>query len=341
MSWKPLNQIYSENVSLYTKSGNDYNLIANVDQKYYDDILSRYVKMGSVDSIEGRNQIEERLEKAGGNIGNNLDIFQSYTYAANFDLNNKNFSSAQTDFLSLMDNSATFSLDKFVESSFHNSDVYNKFFDKAWCALPEAPTHGAPGCGELYLAFICDGVKPKKGDLSVGGVEIELKGAGGRLFKTPALENDLSDLQASATNNDGILVNISKFIAKFCGIPNGHGEVLKLIKENQLEDNFLREREYILQKGKLRPGSGKLGINLITHVGGIFQLFEYKKAQGFDIFLAYNQVGNDLILQAVNMKNLSNLSDFYKQINNLKGILKFNRRADGKGWSCNLTGIKS
>tara|TARA_A100000171_G_scaffold52418_1_gene70670 strand:- start:2276 stop:3298 length:1023 start_codon:yes stop_codon:yes gene_type:complete len=340
MSWKPLDKIYIENVSLYTKTGNDYELVANVDQKYYDDILSRYVKMGSIDSIEGRNKIEERLEKAGGNIGNNLDIFQSYTYAANFDLNDNNFTSAQTDFLNLMNNSATFSLDTFIQSSFHNSDVYNQYFDKAWCALPEAPTHGAPGCGELYLAFVCDGVKPKKGDLSVGGKEIELKGAGGRLFKTPALQNDFSDIQASASNNDGFLVNISKFVAKFCGIPNGHSEILKLIKENGLESDFLREREYILQKGKLRPGSGKLGTNLITQVGGTFQLFEYKKAQGFDVFLAYNQVGNDLVLQAVNMENLTDLSDFYKQLNNLKGILKFSRRTDGKGWSCTLTGTK-
>ena len=37
MSWKPLDKIYIENVSLYTKTGNDYELVANVDQKYYDD----------------------------------------------------------------------------------------------------------------------------------------------------------------------------------------------------------------------------------------------------------------------------------------------------------------
>ena len=358
MSWKPLDQIYlqtaakkavsklprqqviRENVELYTKTDSGYELLANVDQKYYDDILSRYMKMGSTDSIEGRNKIEERLEKAGGNIANNLDIFQSYTYSANFDLKDENFTSAQNDFLNLMSSNATFSLDTFIESSFHNSDVYNKFFDKAWCAIPEAPTHGAPGCGELYLAFVCDGVKPKKGDLSVGGKEIELKGASGRLFKTAALTNDFSDLQSSASDNNGLLLNISKFISKWCGISNGYGEILKLIKDNGLDEAMLREREYMLQKGKLRPGMGKLGVNLITQIGGIFQLFEYKKAQGFDVFLAYNKIGNDLILQAINMENLTNLSDFYKELNNLKGVLKFNRRTDGKGWSCTLKGTK-
>jgi len=337
MTWKPLDQVYSENVALYTKKGDGYELLANVDQKYYDDILSRYVKMGSVDSIEGRKNIEDRLEKAGGNISNNLDIFQSYAYAANFELQNKNFTSAQTNFLNLMNNSATFSLDTFIENSFHNSNVYNKYFDKAWCALPEAPTHGAPGCGELFLAFLCDGVKPKKGDLSVGGFEIELKGAGGRLFKTAALTNDVSDLDADATDNEAILSNICKFIAKFCGIPEGYNEIFKLVKDNNLQDDLFRERDYFLQRRKLRPGMGKLGVNLIFQIGGTFQLLEYKKAQGFDVFLAYNQIGNDLVLQAVNMQTVSSLSDFYKQLNNLKGNLKFSRRTDGKGWGCTLT----
>jgi len=40
------------------------------------------------------------------------------------------------------------------------------------------------------------------------------------------------------------------------------------------------------------------------------------------------------------MENLTNLSDFYKELNNLKGVLKFNRRTDGKGWSCTLKGTK-
>lgn len=337
MTWKSLDEIYKENVALYTKKGNEYELLANVDQKYYDDILTRYVKMGSVDSIEGRKNIEERLEKAGGNIGNNLDIFQSYSYKARFELQNKNFTNAQTDFLNLVNNSAAFTLDKFVESSFHNSDVYNNFFDKAWCALPEAPTHGAPGCGELYLAFLCNGVKPKKGDLSVGGFEIELKGPGGRLLKTASLNDDFSELDKDVSSDEEAIQNIGRFIANYAGAPNYADEVIKLIKDNNLQSTLVQEREYFLQRRKLRPGMGKLGTNLLIYIGGIIQLFEYKKLQGFDAFLAFNQSGEDLILQSINMQNLTTLSDFYKLCNDLKTTLRFSRRKDGKGWSLTIT----
>jgi hypothetical protein len=340
MTWKPLDQIYNEDVSLYTKKGDSYELLANVDQKYYEDILSRYVKMGSVDSIQGRNKIEERLEKAGGNINDNLNTFQSYTYAARMDLNDDKFISAQSNLVNLCNNSALFKLDEFINNSFPNSDVYNQYFDKAWCALPEAPTHGAPGCGELYLAFVCDGVKPKKGDLSTGGLEIELKGPGGRLFKTASLKNDFSDFEEQSDNVETNLMNISKFISNYCGVPEAKNDLYKLIKDHNLSDLLMQERDYFLQRGKLRPGMGKLGVNMIFQLGGIIQLFNYQKAQGFDIFLAYNQVGKDLVLQTVNMKNLTTLSDFYTQINNLKGNLKFSRRTDGKGWSCTLAGIK-
>ena len=95
MSWRPLDKVYNEDVALYTKKGDSYELLANVDQKYYEDILSRYMKMGSTDSIQGRRNIENRLEKADGNINDNLNIFQSYTYAARIGLDDKKFDSAQ------------------------------------------------------------------------------------------------------------------------------------------------------------------------------------------------------------------------------------------------------
>ena len=340
MSWRPLDKVYNEDVALYTKKGDGYELLANVDQKYYEDILSRYVKMGTTDSIAGRKKIEDRLEKAGGNINDNLNTFQSYTYAARIELNDEKFKSAQDNLVNLCNNSALFKLDEFINNSFPNTQVYNKYFDKAWCSLPEAPTHGAPGCGELFLAFLCDGIKPKKGDLSTGGLEIELKGPGGRLCKTAALTDDFSDLEKPGGDNDLILQNISKFIAKYCGLEQSKDGLFKLLKDHNLAQLMFQERDYFLQRGRLRPGMGKLGVNMINQLGGIIQLYEYQKAQGFDVFLAYNQIGNDLVLQTVNMQNLGTLSDFYGQINNLKGILRFNRRKDGKGWSCNLAGIK-
>ena len=336
MSWRPLDKVYNEDVALYTKKGDSYELLANVDQKYYEDILSRYMKMGSTDSIQGRRNIENRLEKAEGNINDNLNIFQSYTYAARIGLDDKKFDSAQNNLVNLCNNSAYFKLDEFVNSSFPNSEVYNNYFDTAWCAVPKAPTHGSPGCGELFLAFLTNGVKPKKGDLSTGGLEIELKGPKGRLLKTASLTSDFTDLQKPSDDNEEILDNICKFIAKYCGVPDSSNELLKTVKDNNLSDLLYQERNYFLERGKLRPGMGKLGENIILRLGGIIQLFYYKQKQGFDNFLAFNQIGNDLVLQAVNMENLTTLSNFYTQLSNLKGHFKFGRKSDGVGWDCTL-----
>ena len=60
----------------------------------------------------------------------------------------------------------------------------------------------------------------------------------------------------------------------------------------------------------------------------------------FDNFLCFNNIGDNLALQAVNMKNLTSISDFYVQINNLKGVLDFGHRADGGGWDCTLVGSR-
>ena len=340
MSWRSLDKIYKEDVSLYTKKGDSYELLANVDQNYYDDILSRYVKMGTTDSIAGRQEIEGRLDKAGGNINDNLNIFQSFSHSANLEIKEENFKHAQSDFLGLCENSSFFTLEAFVKNSFHNSDVYNKYFSSAWCAVPEAPTHGSPGCGELFLAFLTDGIKPKKGDLSTGGLEVELKGPSGRMFKTAALKTNFEKLQEEGKDANQQLELICEFIAHYCGVPDSKGEIIELAKNNSLYDRLVVERNYFLQKGKLRGKSAKLGVNLLRYIGGVVQLFEYKKAQGFDNFLAFNNIGNDLALQSVNMKNLTNISDFYIQINNLKGVLDFGHRADGGGWDCTLVGSR-
>jgi hypothetical protein len=356
MSWKSLEQVYldesakkvlgklprqqvlGEDVALYTKKGDDYELIASVDQKYYDDILTRYMQMGSTDSIEGRKNIEDRLEKADGNINDNLNIFQSYTNAARIGLDDEKFNKSQENLVNLCNNNAFFRLDEFINSSFPDSEVYNNFFAKAWCATPNAPTHGAPGCGELFLALFTNGVKPKKGDLSTGGLEIELKGPSGRLLKTERLSNDFTDLQKPSDDNEEILANICKFIANYCGVSDSSNELLKTVKDHNLSELLFQERNYFIEKGKLRPGMGKLGENIILKLGGIIQLFEYKQKQGFDIFLAFNQKGDDLILQAVNMSNLSSLSNFYGQVLKLQGRLKFGRNRDGVGWDCTLIG---
>ena len=50
-------KILGESVSLYRKKGDDYELIGDVDDDYYDNTLSNYIKLGSPGSIELRKQI--------------------------------------------------------------------------------------------------------------------------------------------------------------------------------------------------------------------------------------------------------------------------------------------
>ena len=350
MSWKSLTQVYlqeaalknvtkltrqqlvGEDVSIYAKENDKTEHIGDVSREYYDSVLKNRVELGSHENVSLRKVVEQRLDKCNGNIDNNADIWQNYMLEGAFDMSADNFDSSEDYLLSLVEQSTPFYLTDFIKANWPAADVVNKYYKSAFTSMPQAPVFGSPGAGELYLAYFANGSKPKKGDLSVGGVEIELKGPGGRIFKTPKIVNDFSDLQKDYKDEDELLDNITEYIAKLSQTAPHKSlirEMVALFKESMIE-----EHAYFRERGKMRPG------NELVYIGGLAQLYAYKQVQGFDIFMSFSiQKDGRILFKPVNMKSINNLVGLHKLITR-DTFYKFSVNRDGSGWSLDRTQLK-
>jgi len=350
MSWKSLDQVYlqesagravsklprqqiiGEEVSIYAKQEDKTEHIGDVSKEYYDGVIKKKVKLGSEENVNLRKEVEKRLENCNGNIDNNAEIWQNYMIEGNFDMSDDNFKSSEDYLLSLITQSKPFHLKDFVKSNWPDADVVNKYYESAFLSIPKAPVFGRPGAGELYLAYFANGEKPKKGDLNVGGVDIELKGPGGRLFKTKKIVDDFSDLQQDYENEDEVLDGIAEFISKMSQTTQYKSMVLDLVK--LFKDSMLKEYNYFKERGRLRPG------NEFTYVGGLAQLYGYKQIQGFDVFMSFSiQKDGRILFKPVDMRNVNNLIELHNLISK-DTFYKFSINRDGAGWSLDRTHLK-
>tara|TARA_R110000772_G_scaffold93244_1_gene190513 strand:- start:1400 stop:2464 length:1065 start_codon:yes stop_codon:yes gene_type:complete len=331
---KHLSVLGEANVSIYAKEeGGNTNHIGDVSKEYYDEILKNRVELGSQANVSLRGVVEQRLDNCNGNIDNNADIWQNYMLEGAFDMSDANFKSSEEYLLSLMEQSTPFYLTDFIKANWPDADVTNKYYKPAFLSIPKAPVFGSPGAGELYLAYFVNGNKPKKGDLSVGGVEVELKGPGGRIFKSPKIINDFSDLQKDPANEDELLENITEFIAKLSQTVQHKSLILSIVK--LFKDSMIKEYNYFKERGKLRPG------NELTYIGGLAQLYAYKQVQGFDIFMSFFiQEDGRVLLKPVNMRKTSNLIELHNLISK-DTFFKFGVNRDGGGWSLDRTQAKN
>lgn len=352
MSWKSLDQVYiqeaalknvaklprqqiiGEDVSIYAKEeGGKTNHIGDVSKEYYDEVLMNRVKLGSHANVSLRKEVEQRLDNCNGNIDNNADIWQNYMLEGAFDMSGANFKSSEDYLLSLISQSKPFYLTDFIKANWPDADVTNKYYKPAFLSIPEAPVFGRPGAGELYLAYFANGEKPKKGDLNIAGIDIELKGPGGRLFKTKKIVNDFSDLQRDYENEDVVLNGIAEFITKMSQTTQYKSMVLELVK--MFKDSMLKEYNYFKERGKLRPG------NEFTYIGGLAQLYGYKQLQGFDVFMSFSvQKDGRILFKPVDMRNINNLSELHSLISR-DTFYKFSINRDGAGWSLDKTHPKN
>lgn len=347
MSWKSLDQVYlqeaalkkvvklprqqiiGEQVSIYAKEEDKTEHIGNVSREYYDNVLKKRVELGSDENVNLRKEVEERLEKCGGNIDNNADIWQNYMLEGNFAMSDDNFKSSEDYLLSLISQSKPFYLTDFIKANWPDADVVNKYYESAFLSIPKTPVFGRPGAGELYLAYFANGEKPKKGDLNIDGIDIELKGPGGRLFKTKKIVNDFSDLQRDYENEDDALDGITEFITKMSQTTQYKSMVLELVK--MFKDSMLKEYSYFKERGKLRPG------NEFTYIGGLAQLYGYKQLQGFDVFMSFSiQKDGRILFKPVDMRNINNLVELHNLISK-DTFYKFSINRDGAGWSLDKT----
>ena len=335
----------TKDISLYARDNNKstgkIEHVADVDKEYYDDILGDYINRGSSDNMEARKMIEQKLDKAGGLINNNLDVFQTYCATGNFDLNEQNFEKFAGSIVSSIQSNSTVMLSDLVNNSFTQATVLNEYLYPprgAWACIPEAPVHGAPGEGELYLAFFGNGIKPDKGDLSVGGREVELKGPGGRLFKTKGLSMVVDMLMKQPLQNDA---SFAKAAAECITINSGTEElssdVQKFITNNpEISNSLYNDYQYLMTKRKFRPSNTRV-INLFLYLMGLCQMIMYRNTQGFDSLLLFERVNNDYALQFIDMQNIKSVVQLYDVCMNMGTHLKFSRRADGKGFAISIS----
>jgi hypothetical protein len=328
-------KVLGEEVSLYKKDGEDYTLIGNIDNDFYDNTLSKYIKLGSLDSVELRKVTSEILTKNNGNTPENLNSFQSYVTEGGFTLDTQKLAASESFILKCVSENSGIMLDDFLKQTYGEVDVYNQYFNDAWSALPAATVMGRAGTGELFLAFFCNGSKPEKGDLRVGSEDIEIKGFNGRLFKSKKIEPKkvLEQLvKEDYKDETQLLQSIAYTIGVLAGIEDYKIEILNLILQPQIKNDVIADYNYLKNKGWLP------NLSTIMRIAGIVQLLAYKTAQKFDSMIAFNdKVSNGIWLQFINFKDINNLAELYNRLQGISSKWRTSPRIDGFGFSLQVT----
>jgi len=324
---------YNESVSLYRKKGDDYELLGDVDDEFYNDTLERYIKLGSTNSIETRKLIQSVLKKNNGASTDNLNIFQSYVEEGGFVIDEAVLKAGEEFMLKCIEGNRGILLDSFIEEIYgDNVNVNNKYFLEAWNTSPAATVMGRAGSGELFLAFFCNGSKPQKGDLRVGSEDIELKGYNGRLYKSNKIDaaGALSELtDGDFKNDEELFAGIADAVGKLAGTNEYNSEVQSLLNSEELRSEVVENYVHLKRKGKFPA------LSIIVRIAGTVQLLAYKEAQKFDSMIAFNSNlgGNNIWMQFINFKDLSNIQDVWNRINNLPSSIRTAVRTDGFGFS--------
>lgn len=326
-------KVLGESVSLYRKKGDDYELIGDVDDEYYDNTLSRYIKLGSPGSTELRKQIQKILKKSDADDTDNVNTFQSYVEEGRFVIDDESQKVGERVISDCIQNNEGIMIDSFINKIYGtNVDVGNKYFKKAWSASPAAAVMGRAGEGELFLAFFCNGIKPEKGDLKVGSENIEIKGYNGRLYKSEKIDTkqayeELANSRIEDTED--LLDSVVNMIDKLSGTTKYSNEVRELLETENIKNDIIKNYTYFKQKGKLPT------LSTIVKIAGTVQLLAYKEAQKFDSMVAFNNTlgGNNIWLQFINLKDINTVQDMWNRINNLVSSVRFAVRTDGFGFS--------
>jgi len=324
---------YNESVSLYRKKGDDYELLGDVDDEFYNDTLERYIKLGSTNSFETRKLIQSVLKKNNGASTDNLNIFQSYVEEGGFVIDEAALKAGEEFMLKCIEGNRGILLDSFIEEIYgDNVNVNNKYFLEAWNTSPAATVMGRAGSGELFLAFFCNGSKPQKGDLRVGSEDIELKGYNGRLYKSNKIDaaGALSELtDGDFKNDEELFAGIADAVGKLAGTNEYNSEVQSLLNSEELRSEVVENYVHLKRKGKFPA------LSIIVRIAGTVQLLAYKEAQKFDSMIAFNNNlgGNNIWMQFINFKDLSNIQDVWNRINNLPSSMRTAVRTDGFGFS--------
>ena len=328
-------RVLGEDVALYKKDGEDYTLIGNVNDDFYTSTLSKYIKIGSSESVEMRRTVDDILKKNRGNTPENLNTFQSYTMEGDFTLDPESLTKSESAFHKCVSENTGITLDEFLKKSYSNADIYNQYFNEAWSSIPTAAVMGRAGEGELFLAFFCNGSKPEKGDLKIGNEDVEIKGYNGRLYKSKKIDTagSINILNKSDYKDDKeLLKQLAVAIGIFAGVDTYSSDVYNLISQPKIKKEVISNYKYFQSKKRLP------NFNIIIRIAGLVQLLAYKEAQKFDSILAFNnKLPNGIWLQFINLKDINSLADIYNRAESLPSTLRTALRTDGFGFSLTVT----
>lgn len=323
---------YSESVSLYRKKGDDYELIGDVDDDFYDSTLSRYIKLGSPGSTELRKQVQKILKKSDADTTDNVNIFQSYLEEGRFIIDDDLLKKGGDLIDKCIADNEGIMLDSFIEK-IYGSDIIvgNKYFNAVWSAMPSTAVMGRAGEGELFLAFFCNGMKPEKGDLKVGSENIEIKGYGGRLYKSQKINAKKARAELISKrieSSEELLDGMADLIGALSGTEEYNSEIKSLLKSEDIVDNIVQNYKYLKQNGVLPD------LSISVKIAGTVQLLAYKKAQKFDSMIAFKNKlgGNNTWLQFINFKDIDTIEDMWNRISNLPSNIRFSANTDGHGF---------
>lgn len=337
------NDLHSSNITyhfssvpIFTYINGEYTHVTDIDKQFYDQILTKYIRLGSVDQISTREFIKTRLSECQGRPQTNTDAFHNYLVQGKFVVDSQLFTNSENFFLQCIHENRFISLSQFITHSFPETIPINSELKHVWEATPESPKHGVSGEGELFFAFFCNGVKPLKGDLHIGQINIELKGRGGRLFKGRKVDDEKTQkILDNISYGDTFLWDISRFIASAAGVSEVEGI------ENEIHDLICQYKnlQVLICKSFDAYKTGKNIFhpnNIFLKIGGIAQLLCYKRREQFDVMLCYNNLENDTMLQFINLNNVDCLIKLYSLLQSLQSKVNINRNKDGKGFMIKL-----
>lgn len=328
--------IVSEGIKLYKKQSDNYILIEDIDEDYFNNILFKSIKLGSTNSIKLRNYISDIITKLNSNTPENLNLFQNYIIQGKFSLDTQKLTASESLINKCISENTGIMLDSFLKEIYGEVYVYNEYFKDTWISIPATTvTMGRAGSGELFLAFFCNGNKGKKGDLRVGDEDIEIKGYNGRLFKSNKIQKQkaLDDLRLKEHNSETqILDSIACTIGLIAGTETYKHEIFNLISQLEFKSQIIKDYEYLNVKGYLPR------LSLIMEVAGILQLFAYKIDQKFDSMIAFNdKLPNGLWLQFLNFKDINTIADLYDRLKDSPSKWRISSRTDGFGFSLQVS----
>jgi len=310
-------------VELYTREPNEQQqkFIGSIDVDYFNKILKPAIDRGSSTNINVNKLVEKRLTDA--NITTeNLNAIFDFIKKYNLNITPENFKNCEASFKNAIVSETSFNVIDFIARNFSSdgsneavSQLYNNLQSNIeevrniikLRALSASATFGnrsgVAGPGEVLIAFFGNGKKlhnvakkggpapEDKGDISIDGLRIEMKGDDARI--KPTTKGDLEYSQGTAI----------AFLKK--NLKSDPAMVVKYIAGG---DALIKDNSY---DKEIEAALGdKVDEVTIRNTAAALAMKHYQKLGGFNSFCLINHTGNLNCLGFTCNKSLTDIIQF-------------------------------